>query len=218
MSSDYIPDIRNLLIPFEIYPSNPSSFITIEDTKNFFDDYYADAVKLYNDIKSITTEINLNFERDLTKSIFHLNIGQAEEDCLHNEDNDESEKIFIDEQCYYQSVPKHLITFAGNNANVYINVLIVSTNRYKHNSKPYILNDHLINTINKTAILTDYNILRVTEIKSNVFQIKFYKNEIENNGSVINVYLYNTCFPSEQLIKSTRVTFVKPNNRRYTFC
>ena len=215
------PNIEELLLPFEINVYNLALYSTIDSIKKHSCIYYREILRLYNEVINIKNEIGRKYsdeltksilqinvgqcaEDELTKSILHINVGQCAEDELNIMYSEDIKKNFISHKMYFQSVPKHLISFAANNNSQYINVLIVSPNSYKYNNRPYILNSEFINNIDKSYITTEYNTLRVTEIEENKYKIQFFKNETEHNGSEINVYVFNTPFPSTCL-QSVRV-------------
>ena len=83
---------------------------------------------------------------ELNKTLLHINIGQAAEDELHMVPEKDIETYFINYEQYFQTVPKHLIEYAGNNPNTTVNVLIVSPNDYKY-GRPYMLNEDKINIL-----------------------------------------------------------------------
>lgn len=198
------PNIEELLLPFEINVYNLALYSTVDSIKEHSCIYYQEILRLYNEVINIKNEIEQKYSDELTKSILHINIGQCAEDELNLMYSEDIKKNFISHKMYFQSVPKHLISFAANNNSQYINVLIVSPNSYKYNNRPYILNSEFINNIDKSYITTEYNTLRVTEIEENKYKIQFFKNETEHNGSEINVYVFNTPFPSTCL-QSVRV-------------
>lgn len=212
MSEEFIPDASKLLLPCEINPTALAYYKNDEDVKLYHGDMYGETVRLYNKILNIKDDIMREYQDTLKKPILHLNIGQAAEDELSSILGSESElesiieEDFIKNKQYFQTVPEHLISFAANNPDIFITIIVVSTNRYKYNDKPYILNEHLINLIDKRSIVSEFNTLDINEIAHNQYQIKFFKNEDENNNSVINVHLFNVCFPSITMLKfGTRV-------------